>query len=295
MKVKKVIIPVAGIGTRFLPYTKAIPKEMLPIVDKPVIQFVVEEAVGAGIEDVILVTGANKRAIEDHFDFSYELEKRLVDFGKPNLIGEIQKPAELANFIHIRQKGPYGNAIPVKIAQHLVGDEPFLVLWGDEFFLCKNKSRSQQAIEAYEKYQSTILCGITSTDPEDAKKYAFVDGVEVEPGVWKVNRLIEKPGIGNEPSNMAILSGDILTSDIFPILENQKPGHGGEYVLHEAVSQLAESGKPVYAINLDYERYYDTGNKMSYMKTVTEMALRHPEIGEEYREYIRGLNKLVNG
>jgi len=290
MKVRKVIIPAAGFGTRFLPYTKAIPKEMLPIVDKPVIQFVVEEAVQAGIEDVILVTGANKRAIEDHFDHSYELEKRLIDFGKVDLIDQIRKPAELANFIYIRQKGPYGNATPVKVARHLVGNEPFLVLWGDEFFLCKNKSRSQQAIEAYQKYQSTILCGIVSTDPDDAKKYAFVDGEEVEPGVWKVNRLVEKPGIGNEPSKIAILSGDVLTPDIFPVLENQKPGLGGEFYLHEAVSELAQNGEPVYAIVLDHERYYDTGNKMSYMKTLTEMALMHPEIGENYKQYLKGLN-----
>jgi UTP--glucose-1-phosphate uridylyltransferase len=289
MKVKKVIIPVAGFGTRFLPYTKAIPKEMLPIVDKPVIQYVVEEAVSAGIEDVILVTGANKRAIEDHFDFSYELEKRLADFGKYQLIADIQKPAELANFIHIRQKGAYGNAIPVKISQHLVGNEPFLVLWGDEFFVCKGKSRAEQAVEAYEKYEATIICGIMTDDPEDTKKYAFVDGKEVEPGVWKVNRLLEKPGPSKAPSNLAILSGDILTPDIFPILHNQKPGYGGEYTLHEAVGELAESGKPVYAITIDYEKYYDTGNKFSYMKAVTEMSLRNKEYGEEYKNYLKEL------
>lgn len=287
MKVKKVIIPVAGFGTRFLPYTKAIPKEMLTIVDKPVVQYVVEDAVSAGIEDVILVTGANKRAIEDHFDNSYELEKRLIEFGKEKMIEEIRKPAELANFIYIRQKGPYGNAVPVKVSQHLVKDEPFLVLWGDEFFVCEGKSRSEQAVEAYEKYQSTILCGVFTDNPEDTKKYAYVDGEEIEPGVWKVNRLIEKPGIGNAPSNLAIPSGYVLTPDIFPILEKQEPGLGGEYYLPEAINLLAQSGKPVYAITLNYKKYYDTGNKFSYMKTVTEMSLAHPEFGEDYKKYLR--------
>lgn len=175
---------------------------MLPTIDKPVVQYVVEEAISAGIEDVIMVTGSNKRAIEDHFDNSYELEKRLVDFGKEQLIEEIRKPASLANFIYVRQKGPCGNAIPVKSCKHLVSDEPFLVLWGDEFFLSKGKTRSQQAVEAYEKYQATILCAFVSKNEEDTRKYGFVDGVEVKPGVWKVNRLIENPDPEN---NLQIL------------------------------------------------------------------------------------------
>ncbi len=289
--VKKAIIPVAGFGTRFLPYTKSIPKEMLPIIDKPVVQFVVEEAISAGIEDIILVTGPNKRAIEDYFDYSYELEKRLIDFGKESLIPDINKPASLANFIYIRQKGPYGNAIPIKVAKKLVENEPFLVLWGDEFLLCDGKTRAQQVVEAYEKLKASVLCAFVSNDPEDTKKYAFVDGYEVEPGVWKVNRLIEKPGVGNAPTNIAIPSGYVLTPDIFPILDSQKPGLGGEYYLSEAIDQLAKSGVPVYAVIVEYKRYFDTGDKLKYMQAVIEMALHDPNIGDKIREYIKAILK----
>lgn len=288
MKIRKVVIPAAGFGTRFLPQTKAMPKEMLPIVDKPVIQYVVEEAVSAGIEDVIIVTGYTKRAIEDHFDVpNAELVKNLEQGKKYELLEEIKKISELANFIYIRQKGPYGNATPIKSARHLVEKEPFLVLWGDDFVWAK-PSRTKQMIEAFKKYKATILCGIKTEKEEDAERYAFVKGKYLGDGVWQVEKLIEKPGKGKAPSNLAIVSGYILTPDIFPILDKQKPGKGGEYYLPEAIDMLAKE-KPVYALEIKNGKYYDTGNKLEYLKTVVEFALEHTQINGEFRRYLLSL------
>ena len=287
-KITKVVIPAAGFGTRFLPQTKALPKEMLPIVDKPVIQYVVEEAVNAGIEDVIIVTGYTKRAIEDHFDIpNAELVNNLKQGNKLELLNEVKKISELANFVYIRQKGPYGNATPIKSAQHLIYDEPFLVLWGDDFVYA-TPSRAQQLIDSFYKYRTTILCGIKTNKKEDADRYAFVKGEEIEKGVWRVNRLIEKPGIKNLPSNLAIVSGYVLTHDIFPILNTQKPGTGGEYYLAEAIDTLAQH-HPVFAIEIKNSRYYDTGNKFEYLKTVVEFGLRHPDLNGDFRRYLKNL------
>ncbi|MFW5720350.1 MAG: UTP--glucose-1-phosphate uridylyltransferase, partial [Candidatus Dojkabacteria bacterium] len=235
----------------------------------------------------IVVTGWHKRSIEDHFDYPYELEKRLEEWGKEHLKSEVRDIADMANFIYIRQKGPYGNATPIKCAKHLVQNEPFLVLWGDEFFLSK-KPRTQQALDAFEEYNATILCGFMTEKEEDTKRYAYVDGKEISKGVWRVDRLIEKPGPVTRPSNLAIPSGYILTPDIFPVLKAQQPGKGGEYYLPEAINTLA-STKPVYAVVLEYDHYFDTGNKLEYMRTVTEMALRHPEIGEDFKNYLRSM------
>ncbi len=288
MKISKVVIPAAGFGTRFLPQTKAMPKEMLPIVDKPVIQYVVEEAAAAGIEDVIIVTGSNKRAIEDHFDAPDEdLIKNLMQGNKSALIEEVKKISAMANFIYVRQKGPYGNATPIKSARHLVENEPFLVLWGDDFVVAQ-PSRTIQMMEAYEKYQAPILCGIITDNKDDTTKYAYVDGENIGNGIWKVKRLMEKPGPEKAPSNLAIVSGWLLTPDIFPILDSQKPGKGGEYYLPEAVDLLAQN-KPVYALEIKNGKYYDTGNKLEYLKTVVELALQHPEINGSFRNFLKQL------
>ncbi len=287
-KIKKVIIPAAGFGTRFLPQTKAMPKEMLPIVDKPVIQYVVEEVVSAGIEDIIIVTGYTKRAIEDHFDSpNAELVKNL-EMGKKNqLLKQIEAISEMANFIYIRQKGPYGNATPIKTAQHLLNDEPFLVLWGDDF-VWANPSRAKQMIEAFYKYGATILCGIKTNKKEDRNRYAFVKGKDLGGGIWKVEQLIEKPGEKNAPSDLAVVSGYILTPDIFPVLNDQKPGLGGEYYLPEAIDILARK-QPVFAVEIQNGKYYDTGNKFEYLKTVVEFALQHSEINSEFRKFLKTL------
>lgn len=288
MKIKKAIIPAAGFGTRFLPQTKAMPKEMLPIVDKPVIQYVVEEAVTAGISDIIIVTGWSKRAIEDHFDSpNAELIKNLKKGNKESQIRQVCAIADMANFIYIRQKGPYGNATPIKSAHHLLEGEPFLVLWGDDF-VWASPSRSEQMIKAFEKYQSTILCGIKTTKKDDTSRYAYVKGTEVEDGIWKVERLIEKPGPKKAPSDLAIVSGYILTPDIFPILSDQKPGVGDEFYLPEAIDTLAQK-KPVYAVEIKNGKYYDTGNKLEYMKTVVEFALHHHEINSEFVHFLKKL------
>lgn len=287
-RVRKAVIPAAGFGTRFLPATKAMPKEMLPIVDKPIIQYVVEEAVASGIEDVIIVTGWHKRTIEDHFDYPFELEKRLQEWGKEELIAEVRKIADLANFIYVRQKGPYGNATPIKSARHIVEDEPFLVLWGDDFVIAE-PSRASQLISVYEKYEATVLCGIRTDDPADTKRYGFVDGEEISEGVWKVNRLIEKPGPGKAPSNLAVVSGYLLTPDIFPILDAQEAGVGGEYYLPEAIDTLAQQ-QPVYAVEIQNGKYYDTGNKLEYLKTVVDFGLKHDDLREEFAKYLKNIS-----
>src|SRR4030042_1371633 len=191
--IKKAVIPVAGFGTRFLPATKAMPKEMLPIIDKPVIQYIVEEAVASGIEDIILVTGASKRAIEDHFDYNYELQNWLKKQGKEEMRTEIKKIADLANFIYIRQKGPYGNGTPVLNAKRIIGDEPFAVIWGDDLFINKRKPRLKQLIEVYNKYQNPVLTAIKIND-EGTKKYGVIDGVKVEDKVYQIKKIVEKPG-----------------------------------------------------------------------------------------------------
>ena len=287
-KITKVVIPAAGFGTRFLPQTKAMPKEMLPIVDKPVIQYVVEEAVESGIEDVIIVTGYSKRAIEDHFDTpNAELVKNLEQGKKLKMLEELRAISDLANFIYIRQKGPYGNATPIKSAKHVVEDEPFLVLWGDEFVIA-DPPRAKQLIDAYYKYEATILGGVITNKEEDTARYGYVKGKNLGNGVWKVERVIEKPGLKDAPSNLAIVANYLLTPDIFPILESQKPGKGGEYYLPEALDILA-SKHPVYAIEIQNGKYYDTGNKFEYMKTVVERALDHPEINGEFRKFLKNL------
>lgn len=286
-KITKVVIPAAGFGTRFLPQTKAMPKEMLPVVDKPVIQYVVEEAVAAEIEDIIIVTGYTKRSIEDHFDTpNAELVKNLEQGKKYHLLEEVKAISELANFIYIRQKGPYGNATPIKSAQHLLGNEPFLVLWGDDF-VWANPPRAKQMIDAFYKYEATILCGIKTNKKEDRDRYAFVKGKDLGGGIWKVEELIEKPG-QKAPSDLAIVSGYILTPDIFPILNTQKPGKGGEYYLPEAIDLLAKK-QPVYALEIKNGKYYDTGNKFEYLKTVVEFALQHKEINGEFRHFLKSL------
>jgi UTP--glucose-1-phosphate uridylyltransferase len=264
------------------------PKEMLPVVDKPVIQYVVEEAVQSGIEDVIIVTGYSKRAIEDHFDApNAELVKNLEQGNKQHMLEEIKAISEMANFIYIRQKGPYGNATPIKSAQHIIGNQSFLVLWGDDFVWAK-PPRAKQMIDAFNKYEATILCGIKTNKKEDTDRYAYVKGKDLGNGIWKVEKLIEKPGPEKVPSNLAIVSGYILTPDIFPILNTQKPGKGGEYYLPEAIDLLAEK-HPVYAIEIQNGKYYDTGNKFEYMKTVVEFAIQHPEINGDFKAFLKSL------
>ncbi|MFA6553478.1 MAG: UTP--glucose-1-phosphate uridylyltransferase, partial [Patescibacteria group bacterium] len=241
-------MPAAGFGTRFLPFTKAMPKEMLPIIDKPVIQFVVEEAVSAGIKDVIIVTSWQKRSLEDHFDYSLELERQLESSGKLEMLKEIRHIPELANFIYIRQKGPYGNATPVISARHLVEHEPFAVLWGDEFFH-SNPSRLKQMMEVYEKYGHSVISAVRIPDKKDVSKYGIADIEPIEDNVFRIKSLIEKPKPEEAPSNLATHGAYILTPGIIQSLRKLQPGKDGELWLVDAIRDLM-TREPVYACEI---------------------------------------------
>lgn len=288
-KIRKAIIPAAGFGTRFLPQTKAMPKEMLPIVDKPVIQYVVEEAVASGIKDIIIVTGALKRAIEDHFDvINAELLKNLEASGKHELIAEVKKISEMANFIYVRQKGPYGNGTPVLAAEPAIEDEPFAVLWGDEFIYAK-PPRLAQMIKVYEKYGGVVISGVRIEKKEDLKRYGIADIEKVEGNVYKIKSIVEKPDPDLAPSNLATHGAYILPPEIFKALKEIKPGKGGEIWLVDAINLLKEQGIPVYTVEIENGKYYDTGNKIEYMKTVVELALEHKDINGEFRQFLKDL------
>jgi len=290
MKITQVVIPAAGFGTRFLPQTKAMPKEMLPIVDKPVIQYVVEEAVESGIEDVVIVTGSNKRAIEDHFDKpSQDLVQNLIDGKKEHMLEEIKKISEMANFIYIRQKGAYGNGTPVLSAAPVIKDQPFAVLWGDEFISAK-PHRLKQMIDIYEKHPGIVISGVEIKKREDLSRYGIADLEHVEGNVHRIKSIVEKPSPEDAPSNIATHGAYILPPEIFNALRRVQPGKGGEIWLVDAINMLQREGMAVYALVVENATYYDTGNKLEYMKTIIDIALKHPEINGELREYIKGLH-----
>ncbi|HSW97619.1 MAG TPA: UTP--glucose-1-phosphate uridylyltransferase [Candidatus Saccharimonadales bacterium] len=289
-KIRKVVIPAAGFGTRFLPQTKAMPKEMLPIVDKPVIQYVVEEAVASGIEDIVIVTGALKRAIEDHFDVpNADLIKNLESGGKQDLLDQIRKISEMANFIYIRQKGMYGNGTPVLSAEPVIENEMFAVMWGDEF-IYSTPPRLSQMINVYEKYGGAVISAVKIHNKEDLSRYGIADVEPVEGNIYKIKNIIEKPHPDKAPSNLATHGAYILPPEIFDILRNQKPGTGGEIYLPEAIAELIKTGYPVYACEVENGKYYDTGNQLEYMKTVVDFALRHPDMNGEFKKYLKELN-----
>jgi UTP--glucose-1-phosphate uridylyltransferase len=288
-KIRKAIIPAAGFGTRFLPQTKAMPKEMLPIVDKPVIQYVVEEAVAAGIEDIVIVTGALKRAIEDHFDVpNAELLKNLEAGGKTELIEQTHKISEMANFIYIRQKGLYGNGTPVLCAEPVIESETFAVMWGDEF-IHSNPPRLSQMVSVYEKYGGAVISAVRIQNKDDLKRYGIADVEPVEGNVYKIKHIVEKPQPDKAPSNLATHGAYILPPEIFDILRRQEPGTGGEIYLPEAIAELIKTGYPVYACEIENARYYDTGNKLEYIKTVVELALQHSDIGADFKKFLNAL------
>lgn len=289
-KIRKAVIPAAGFGTRFLPQTKAMPKEMLPIVDKPVIQYVVEEAVASGIEDIVIVTGALKRAIEDHFDLpNADLIKNLEAGGKEKLVAETRRISEMANFIYIRQKGMYGNGTPVLSAEPVIDNEMFAVMWGDEF-IYSTPPRLEQMIRVYEKYQGAVISGVRIKKKEDLKRYGIAKAEKVDGNVFKIEKIVEKPDPENAPSDLATHGAYILPPEIFGILRDQKPGTGGEIYLPEAIDALINTGYPVYACEIENGRYFDTGNKLEYMKTVVELGLEHPDIKETFRAFLKSLN-----
>lgn len=322
-KITKLIIPVAGYGTRFLPFTKAMPKEMIPIVDKPVIQQICEDAVESGITDIILITGSNKRAIEDHFDFNFELEAKLQEAGKLEQYEEIRRVARMARFVYVRQKEPKGNGHAVLQARQLVEKEPFAVVWGDEFHatnppaampnstsptgddttdigkysdsgeqqLRAGPPHIKQLIDAYEKYEKPIITLIRSPKDQHAdfcSKYGCVDAQEVGPGVYKIKRIIEKPKPEEAPGDLFSLGGYVLTPRIMEILGETEPGKGGEIWMVDAIDQAIKEGE-VYGKLID-STYHDIGGKIGFLKATVSAGLARPDTKEEFKKYLNDLD-----
>ena len=287
MKIKKAVIPAAGLGTRVLPASKAVPKEMLPIVDKPAIQYIVEEAVASGIEDILIITGRSKRAIEDHFDYSPELERELEKKGKLDVLENLRKISDMVNIQYIRQQTPKGLGHAVLCAKNFVGNEPFAVLLGDDV-VDSHVPCLKQLMQVYERYNSTVL-GVQQVAWEDVNKYGIVSGEVMEDGIHKVKTLFEKPDREIAPSNVAILGRYIITPDIFPILEKTEPGAGLEIQLTDALKELARH-KAVYAYEFAGCRY-DVGDKLGFLKATVEMALKRPDLHDDFSAYLKSLTE----
>lgn len=288
-KVRKAVIAAAGFGTRFLPQTKAMPKEMLPIIDKPIIQYIVEELVSAGIEDIVIVTGYHKRSIEDHFDnMSADLRANLRQGSKLKLLEETKKISGLANFAYIRQKGPYGNGTALLNAEHLIGDEPFIYTWSDDFFVA-NPSRFKQVLSIYDEYKCSIMTAIRTSNVADYQKYGFAGGNEIRPGLIDTNVIVEKPGTDEAPSNLATVSGFVLTPDVFKYLHIARDNliEGRELFTNDALALMIKDKKRVLTYEVQNGRYYDAGNKLEYLKTVVDMALKRDDISKEFLDYLR--------
>lgn len=290
MKVRKAIIPAAGLGTRFLPATKAQPKEMLPIVDKPTIQYIIEEAVASGVEDIIIVTGRSKRSIEDHFDRSIELELELEKSGKEEYLKMVKEIADMANIHYIRQKQPRGLGHAVLVARQFIGNEPFAVLLGDDVVVSKQPCLGQM-MEQFDKYQSSIL-GVQTVAKEAVSKYGIIAGSQVEDRVYKVDDMVEKPKMEQAPSQVAVLGRYIITPEIFDYLETQGAGCGGEIQLTDALKRLAKD-QQVYAYDFKGHRY-DVGSKMGFLQANIEFALRNGEVREEMIDYLNRLHEQMD-
>lgn len=280
-KIRKAVIPAAGLGTRFLPATKAQPKEMLPIVDKPAIQFIIEEAIDSGIEEILVITGRNKRSIEDHFDRSIELELQLKSQGKYDLMKMIEKISDIQ--VHfIRQKEAKGLGHAVLCAKQFVGNEPFAVLLGDDLVDAKVPCLSQ-LIDVYNDYGGSVL-GVQRVPMDRVSSYGIVNPEDIKPNVWKAVDLIEKPAVEEAPSNLAVLGRYVLEPEIFDILEHTSPGRGGEIQLTDAIRELAQR-KPVYAYNF-FGRRYDIGDKEGFLEATVEQALKQPELRDRFMAYL---------
>jgi UTP--glucose-1-phosphate uridylyltransferase len=288
----KAIIPAAGFGTRFLPQTKAMPKEMLPLVDKPIIQYLVEQLVEAGIKDIILVTGQNKRAIEDHFDApTQDLIANLKMGGekKKPLIEEVEAIANLANFVYVRQRPVYGNGVPLLDVEHLIGDEPFMYVWSDDLVM-STPPCFDQMVAAYEEFLAPIICSFKVTEPQDFKQYGFAGGTELRPGVIDVNAIVEKPGSREEsPSDLASCNGFILTPDIFKYLHAAEDARqeGDELYMNDALIGMMKDHKRLIAFEPQASTWYDAGDKLAYMKTVVDFALKRKDIGPAFEAYLK--------
>ncbi|WP_153461730.1 UTP--glucose-1-phosphate uridylyltransferase GalU [Sediminibacillus terrae] len=288
MHVRKAIIPAAGLGTRFLPATKAQPKEMLPIVDKPTLQYIIEEAVNSGIEEILVITGRNKKSIEDHFDKSVELELELEAKGKQELLKQVRKISDLVNIHFIRQKEPKGLGHAIYCAKSFIGNEPFAVMLGDDI-VENEKPCLLQMLEVYGQYKTTIL-GVQGIANEDVGKYGVVYGNEIEDKIYKVSGLVEKPSVEEAPSNIAILGRYVITPAIFEILEQTAPGKGGEIQLTDALKDLAQKEK-MYAYTFEGRRY-DVGDKQGFLQATVEFALQREDLRKDFLNFlIRTIDK----
>ena len=282
-QIKKAVIPVAGFGTRFLPATKATPKEMMPIVDKPIIQYIVEEAVASGIETIIFVTGRHKRAIEDHFDYAPELEHALEKSGKEEFVNIIREISDMANFVYIRQKEQLGLGHAILTAEHVIGNEPFAVLLGDEVIINEENPGIKQLIDVYKRFGKSVI-GTTDVPKEETYKYGIVDGSMIEDSIRLVNYLVEKPEPHEAPSTSAITGRYILTPNIFPSLKRTPFGKGGELQLTDALMTLRQE-EVIYSKDIEGIRH-DTGNKIGYIKAIIDFALRREDTKEQVKDII---------
>lgn len=286
-KIRKAVFTAAGLGTRLLPATKAQPKEMLPLVDKPIIQYVVEEAVASGIEQIIIVTGRGKRAIEDHFDVAFELEYYLNKKNDSEALREVRKISDLANTVtYIRQKEPLGIGHAILVTKEIVGDEPFAVLFPDDL-IDAPKPCLQQMIEVYERYHSSVLA-VQQVDPSAVSRYGIIKPQRIGERLHQVLDLVEKPKVEEAPSNLGIVGRYILTPEIFPCLEETPPGKGGEIQITDGL-RLLLTRQSIYGYEFEGARY-DTGNKLGFLKASVEMALKRPDMGDEFRQYLKGLD-----
>jgi UTP--glucose-1-phosphate uridylyltransferase len=283
LDVRKAIIPAAGLGTRFLPATKASPKEMLPLVDKPLIQYVVEEAVNSGIEDIIVITGRGKRAIEDHFDRSLELEENLKGSGKAQVLNQIRHISNLANFCYVRQSEALGLGHAVLCAQHLIGNEPFAVILGDEIIDAPVPGLAQ-LIHIYKKRRGAVL-GVQEVPPQEVSRYGIVSARRMGNGLHRVSDLVEKPAPADAPSNLAVIGRYVLPPEIFPILRKTQPGKNGEIQLTDALRQLVKQG-PMFAHEVQGQRH-DAGDKLGFLIATVEFALKNPSLGPSFADFLQ--------
>jgi UTP--glucose-1-phosphate uridylyltransferase len=283
--ITKAVFPAAGMGTRFLPATKASPKEMMPLVDKPLIQYVVEEAVESGIEEIVMITGRGKRAIEDHFDVAFELEEDLKAKGKHKLLSEVQRIADMVTFCYIRQKKALGLGHAVLMSKRIIGGDPFAVLLGDDIIDAKVPAL-RQMMNVYKRYPSTILA-IQKVPKSQTQHYGIIDAKKIEDGVYLVSDLVEKPSPKEAPSNLAIIGRYILTPEIFAALEHTKPGKGGEIQLTDGIKLLMKK-QPIYAFEFEGVRH-DAGDKLGFLKATVEFGLKNNEFGHEFRNYLQKL------
>lgn len=284
-KVKKAIIPAAGLGTRFLPATKAQPKEMLPLVDKPTLQYIVEEAVAAGITEILIVTGRNKKSIEDHFDKSVELELELEKKGNTELLAMVRSISEMIDIHYIRQKEPKGLGHAIYCARSFIGNEPFAVMLGDDV-VDSEVPCIRQLMDAYEEYHTTIL-GVQQVGQTEVDKYGIVDGKLIEDRIYKVKDMVEKPDPAHAPSNVAVLGRYIITPEIFGILENTKPGKKGEIQLTDGLQELCKH-QAMYAYEFAGRRY-DVGDKLGFLQATVDFALKKPELKEGLMDYLKNI------